>query len=268
MNLVPRMPAHAPETIRVFVRHQVDLSESRGVVLGLSGGIDSAVMARLAADAIGAKKVLGALLPGQDYPPELLHETQAYADSLGIRTRILPIAAIEDAVRALLPEVRDRTTRGNVAARSRMILLYSLAREGRALVVGTGNKSELLTGYFTKYGDGGADILPMGDLYKTQLRELAGQLEIPAAIQKRSPTAGLWAGQTDEGELGLPYADLDRILMGIEQLRSPEEIARITRIPLGKVRAVEARVAASRHKRRTPPIPKLSLRTIGLDWRE
>jgi NAD+ synthase len=135
-------------------------------------------------------------------------------------------------------------------------------------VLGTGNKSEILLGYFTKYGDGGVDLLPLGDLYKTQVWALAEQLGLPEPIRSRPPTAGLYEGQTDEAELGLPYRDLDRILHGLEGLRSVEEIADATGLPLAAVRAIELRVAANRHKRRSAPIPKIGLRTVGIDWRD
>lgn len=267
-RLTPRLPAHAAAAIDQFLRHHLDRSAPGGVVVGLSGGIDSALVARLARDALGAGRVFGLLLPDDRFPPSLLEETRAYARGLGIAERVVPITELERAVRSVLPEVSDRVAWGNAKARLRMLLLYAVARERRALVVGTGNKSELLLGYFTKYGDGGVDLLPLGDLYKTQVREFAEQLGLPEAIRARAPTAGLWEGQTDEGELGMPYSDLDRILFGLEQLYGPEEIARETGLAVAAVSAVSAQVDANRHKRRSPPIPKLGLRTIGIDWRD
>lgn len=175
---------------------------------------------------------------------------------------------MERAFTALLPELVDRVALGNVKARIRMIVVYALARERRRLVAGTGNKSEILLGYFTKYGDGGADLFPIGDLYKTELRALAAELGLPSAIRERPPTADLWEGQTDEGELGISYDDVDRILYGLEQLRSEAEIAAVTGFPLERVHAVVERVRRNRHKRRTPPIPKVGLRTVGIDWRD
>lgn len=267
-RLVPRLPPHAVPSIDQFLRHHVRAAHAVGVLVGLSGGIDSALVARLARDSLGAGRVFGLLLPDAAFPSALLDETRAYARDLGIEDRVVRIDGTEAAVRAALPEVDDRVAWGNAKARIRMLLLYTIARERRLLVVGTGNKSELLLGYFTKFGDGGADLLPVGDLYKTQVRELAQALDLPEAIRRRPPTAGLWEGQTDEEELGMEYADLDRILFGLEQLYSVDEIAGATGLAVERVRRVVQRVETNRHKRRPPPIPKLGLRTIGIDWRD
>ncbi len=267
-DLTPRLPPHAASTIAQFLRAHAGGPETTGVVVALSGGIDSAVTARLARDALGAERVLGLLLPDRGYPAALLAETEGYARSLGLPARTVPIDAVVAAFRASLPELTDRVALGNLAARARMTVLYAVARDRRALVAGTGNKSELLLGYFTKYGDGGVDLLPLGDLYKTQERALAAELGLPAAIRERAPTAGFWEGQTDEAELGFSYEDGDRILHGLEELRTEAEIAEATGAPPAIVRAVAERVARNRHKRRLPPIPKIGLRTVGLDWRD
>jgi NAD+ synthase len=267
-GLVPRVPAHAVDTIAQFLRAHALGSGADGIVVGLSGGIDSALAARLARDALGPDHVLGVLLPDAPFPQALLNETEAYARDLGIESRTVPIEPVEQAFRALLPELSDRVSLGNVKARIRMIVLYAIARERHRLVVGTGNKSELLLGYFTKYGDGGVDLLPLGDLYKTDVRSIARGLGLPSALLERPPTAGLWEGQTDEAELGISYDDVDQILYGLEQLRSEEEIATLTGFPLVRVHEVAERVARFRHKRRPPPIAKVRLRTIGIDWRE
>ena len=267
-SLLPAPPPHAIPAIHQFLRSHALSNGSDGVVVGLSGGIDSALVARLARDALGADHVLGVQMPDAPFPEALRSETEEYARTLGIEHRLVPIDPLVRAVAAELPELADRVARGNAVARLRMIVLYSIARERRRLVAGTGNKSEILLGYFTKYGDGGVDLLPIGDLYKTEVRVLARELELPAPVRERPPTAGLWEGQTDEGELGSSYDDLDRILFGLEQLRTPSEIAAATGIPLARVHEVVARVERHRHKRRPPPIPKIGLRTVGIDWRD
>ncbi len=267
-DLAPRLPRNAVATIHQFLRGHAGPPASQGGVVGLSGGLDSAVTARLARDALGADRVLGVLLPDPGYPEALQRETREFAEALGIEHRTLPLGPAVEAMRAVIPEVTDRVTLGNLTARLRMTLLYALARERNRLVIGTGNKSELLLGYFTKYGDGGVDLLPIGDLYKSQVRALALELQIPAPVRERPPTAGFWEGQTDEGEIGVPYEQIDRILYGFEQLRTEEEVHASTGIPLAAVQALARRLAQNRHKRRLPPIPKLGLRTVGLDWRE
>jgi NAD+ synthase len=267
-GLSPRLPPHARASIEQFLRAHVRQAGARGVVVGLSGGIDSALCARLAVDALGAERVLGRLLPDAAFPAALRTETEAYARSLGIEARTAEIEPIERAVERSLGERGDRIGAGNVKARLRMVLLYATAHATGTLVLGTGNKSELLVGYFTKYGDGGVDLLPIGDLYKTQVRLLAEELALPAPIRERPPTAGLWEGQTDEEEMGIRYADLDPILHGLERLMPEAAIAEATGLPIELVRDVAGRVERNRHKRRAPPIPKIGLRTIGLDWRD
>jgi NAD+ synthase len=234
----------------------------------LSGGIDSALAARLAADALGPKHVLGLLLPDASFPSALLTETREYAATLGVGVEERSVGGVAQATRTAVGEFADRVAAGNATARIRMMLLYDAARRTRRLVMGTGNKSELLLGYFTKYGDGGADLLPLGDLYKTEVRELATRLALPASFRERVPTAGFWEGQTDEGELGLPYEAIDQVLLGLESLLTEAEIADQTGIPRHRVDSIADRVRGMRHKRRGPPIPKLRLRTVGIDWKE
>lgn len=266
--LLPRAPPFAVATIHQFLRAHALAPGLDGVVVALSGGIDSALVARLARDALGPEHVLGVQMPDAQFPPELLAETEAFGQGLGIEMRTVPIAPVIAAFRELLPELSDRIALGNVAARVRMVALYAIARERHRLVAGTGNKSEILLGYFTKHGDGGVDLLPIGDLYKTEERQIARELGLPERILARPPTAGFWEGQTDESELGFTYDEADRVLFGLEQLRGDEEIARLTAIPLERVRRVLERVERHRHKRRPAPIPKLGLRTIGIDWRD
>lgn len=261
-------PPGAADTIGQFLRAHA-LGEGReGVVVGLSGGVDSALVARLARDALGAAHVLGVLLPDAGTAAALVAETEAYGRSLGIETRTVRIDPIERAFRGALPDISDPLSTGNTKARIRMTVLYALARERHRLVAGTGNKSELLVGYFTKYGDGGVDLLPIGDLYKGEVWALAAELGLPEAIRTRTPTAGFWEGQTDEGELGVTYAELDRVLRGLEELKREPEIVAESTLPPARVQEILGRVRAHRHKRRLPPVAKLGLRTVGIDWRD
>jgi len=267
-ELVPRFSEDHVGIVRSFIAHVVEESGRRGVVLGLSGGLDSALVAKLCADAIGPKRVLGMALPegpgGQDRK-----DAEAWAKELGIGFRVLDIKRIVGTLEGSLAASRaPRIARGNIRARARMIVLYYVANTEGRLVIGTGNKSEILTGYFTVAGDGACDFLPIGDLYKTQVREMARHLGLPPRIVDQTPTAGLWKGQTDEGELGITYDELDRILLGIELQLEPEAIAEKASVPIDRVRHVEDLVASGVHKRKMPLIPKLGVRTIGLDWRE
>jgi len=268
-SLRPRFREEQVGIITSFIRHHLEDSGARGLVLGMSGGLDSAVVAALCVRAVGPKKVVGVWsgegpAKGRDF-----RDAKDCARSLGVELRRFDIAPlVAEFQRSLRAKAGRRVALGNVKARVRMILLYYIANTENRLVMGTGNKSELAVGYFTVFGDGGADFLPIGDLYKTQVREMAAFLGIPKAIVEKVPTAGLWPGQTDEGELGIRYEDLDRVLLGIELRLLPEEIASRAGVDLATVRRVEAMVARSVHKRKPPLIPKVGIRTFGLDWRE
>ncbi len=267
-DLVPKFREEHVPLIESFIAHHVEASGRKGVVLGLSGGVDSALVARLCSDALGPDRVLALGLPegrgGGD-----LEDAAAFAEHLGIEFRMVDIAPFVAALDAGLARKRsDRIARGNLRARVRMVVCYYVANTEDRLVMGTGNKSELLVGYFTRWGDGGVDLLPIGDLYKTQVRAMARALGVPKSIVERTPTAGLWPGQTDEGELGISYDNLDRVLLGVELQMEPEAIAEKSGVRLAEVRRIEARVASTAFKRKPPLIPKLGVRTIGLDWRE
>ncbi len=267
--LEPRFREDHIGIVTSFIRHHLAESGARGIVLGMSGGVDSSLVAALCVRAVGPEKVVGVWSgEGPAKGPDF-RDASDWAKALGIRLRWHDIAPLVRAFQRSLKMKRgDRVALGNVKARVRMILLYCIANTERRIVMGTGNKSELACGYFSKFGDGGADFLPIGDLYKTQVREMGAFLGVPKRIVEKVPTAGLWRGQTDEGELGITYADLDRVLLGIEIHLSPEEIAAQTEVPLKKVRHVEELVARSVHKRKPPLIPKVGIRTFGLDWRE
>lgn len=221
-----------------FIKKKVKDAGAKGVVVGLSGGLDSAVVAKLSVKALGKDKVLGLIMPSPTTNLEDTKDAEEFARSLGIPYKKIPLQSILEAFRAFLE--LDRAAYGNLMARTRMMLLYYYANLNNLLVVGTGNKSELSIGYFTKYGDGGCDILPIGDLYKTEVRELAGKLGIPKKIIEKIPTAGLWDGQTDESDMGVTYEELDRVLSG-----------------KAKNKRVQQMVKASEHKRRMPEICKI-----------
>jgi NAD+ synthase len=261
------LPAGAAEAIAAFLQDHVRDAGAKGVVLGLSGGVDSALVCALASRALGPRRVSAFFLkverPGRGDLEDARAVASACKVALEERDLTVPYFAMVEATRA-----SDRAARGNLKARLRMAALYAEANRRGALVLGTGNKSELLTGYFTKWGDGGCDLLPIGDLYKTQVREMAGTLGVGKRIIDKPPSAGLYPGQTDEGELGISYADLDRVLLGLELKMADAAIVRRGGVPLAKVRKVRARVEANAHKRRMPLVCKLGMRTVGVDWRE
>jgi len=228
-----------------WIREQVNAAKAGGTVVGMSGGLDSSVVAVLCQRAF-PDGVLGVIMPCYT-PPRDVEDALVVARSFAIPTRTLVLDEVFDAlVRKLRAEGQDPTTQrlaeANLKARLRMATLYYFANRLGYLVAGTGNRSELAVGYFTKYGDGGVDILPLGSLLKTQVRALATYLGIPQSIIDKPPSAGLWAGQTDEGEMGVTYAELDTYLTTGEA--SPQVKARI-----------ESMILASAHKRSTPPIP-------------
>ncbi len=218
---------------------------ARGYVVGLSGGIDSACTAALCRRAMG-EQVLGALMPCHSQPIDA-EMARLVADAFELETVTVDLGPTFDALLAALPEGTSDMARANVKPRLRMATLYALAQTRDYLVAGTGNKSELMIGYFTKYGDGGVDVEPLGDLYKSEVRALSRELGVPQPIIDRPPTAGLWAGQTDEDELGITYAQLDAALAAIEAGRTGD-------IDPGLLERVQGMISASEHKRSTPPV--------------
>jgi NAD+ synthase len=262
----PKINAAFAEKVLVrFLREEFRKRGRRKAVLGLSGGLDSAVCAALAARALGPKNVLGLIMPyGKAFSGDV-RDAEALARRLGIRHRTVDIAPQVDAYFAAHP-TRDRVLRGNKMARERMSILYDHSAREDALVLGTSNKTELLIGYGTIHGDMACALNPMGDLYKTQVRELAAHLRLPAAIRKKAPTAGLWPGQTDEGEIGLSYAELDEVLYGlVDERRSPKDLVEAGARRAGVGRVVRM-IKGSEFKRRLPPIAKLSPRSVGHDF--
>jgi NAD+ synthase len=206
-------------------------------------------------------------LPEKATPQSDREHVKTLVDRFHLSCQTIEISDLVDSVVHTMDVDIDQLTKANIKARLRMVLLYSYANKTKSLVCGTSNKSELLIGYFTKYGDGGVDIMPLGDIYKTQVFELARYLDIPSEIIKKPPTAGLWKGQTDEKELRLKYEQLDQILYGLECKLSQQKIAQQVSVSIEDVNRIHQLRKSSQHKRRLSLIPKIGLRTPGLDWR-
>ena len=235
-------------------------------LLGLSGGVDSAVSAALAARAFGARNVLAVSLPYKSSNPSSARDAQAVAAALGLELRTVDISAMVDGY-VDPQDVGDRIRRGNVMARARMIALYDLSAEWRGLVIGTSNKSEILLGYTTQFGDSASALNPLGDLYKHQVFQLARHLRLPAAVIEKPPSADLFEGQTDETELGFRYAEADRLLELMVDQRYTEDELVGAGFERGFVRMVARRIADNQYKRLPPIIAKLSERTVNHDFR-
>ncbi len=262
----PGSPAEWQAIITAFMRDHVRRADAQGVVLGISGGLDSALVAALAVEALGPERVTGILMPSADSDPQDAADGHLLCEHLGITAIERPIEAIMAGLEGVV-DLADTHAKGNAKARARMLVLYHEAHARKALVAGTGNKSELLIGYFTKHGDGGNDLQPIGDLYKTQVRELSRHMGLPEALIVKPPSAGLHPGQTDEDDLGMSYQTLDSILKGIELNSKASDIARRTDLPLAEINRVADMVRRSEHKRKTGLVPKIGARTVGIDWR-
>ncbi|MEW5717449.1 MAG: NAD+ synthase [Chloroflexota bacterium] len=242
---------------------------SRGI-LGLSGGIDSSLVAFLAAEALGADNVLGMILPYRTSNPDSRADAELVAQQLGIPTRVVEITPMVEPYLAhpstSLRSAQDDRRRGNVMARARMIVLYDQSEEARALVLGTSNKTETLLGYTTLFGDNAAAIQPIADLYKCQVRQLARAVGVPERIIAKAPSADLWQGQTDEGELGFAYDDADAILYRLVDERRRAEDLIAEGFDARVVQRIGELVRRNHFKRVPPPVAKISARTVGIDF--
>jgi NAD+ synthase len=263
----PDGPERWEAVVATFLRAHVEAAHAKGLVVGVSGGLDSAVVAALAVRALGKERVLAVMLPSPDSNPEDKEHALLGCSALGLAPIEHSIGPIVEGLERTLGYTPEARVKGNAKARARMLILYAEAQKRDYLVCGTGNKSEVLTGYFTKHGDGGVDLMPIGDLYKTQVRDLARHLGVPEPIIGKPPSAGLYPGQTDEGDMGLTYEQLDSVLRGMELNLGLPVIAKRTKLPLKMVEKVEGMVRRTEHKRRLPLIPKLGVRTVGIDWR-
>jgi NAD+ synthase len=248
-----------------FIRDEITRAGFKRAVVGVSGGVDSALACMLSAEALGPENVLALRLPYSNSSPESLEHAGLVIEQAGVQEKTIEITEAVEALLALAPE-DERIRRGNIMARMRMIVLYDQSAEFEGLVVGTGNKTEILLGYTTQYGDAASALNPLGDLYKTQLRQLAEAIQIPPVILGKPPTADLWQGQTDEGELGFSYEDVDRLLfLMIDRRHSLEECVEAG-FEREFIERVMELVRRNQFKRVMPPIAKLSNRTVGYDF--
>lgn len=248
-----------------FVRSEVRRAGFERGVVGLSGGLDSAVACYLTAEALGPDHVLAVCMPYKTSSPDSLQHAQQVIEATGVQTITIPITDVVEPLFARFPDA-DRVRRGNAMARARMIVLYDQSAATRGLVIGTGNKTEILLGYTTQFGDAACAINPLGDLYKTQVRQLARALGVPQEIIAKPPSAELWPGQTDEGELGFAYDDVDRLLLLLVDARYSPEACVDVGFDRAFVEAVLERIRRNHFKRVMPPIAKLSNRTVGYDF--
>ena len=258
-----------PDTQKIiekFIQTRVEEAGAKGVVIGLSGGIDSATTLSLAVKALGNENVTGLILPFVQ--TESVSFASDHAKSLQIQTKKIDISNVVKVFRDSTDSFSSQSSEGNLHSRVRMVFLYGEAFNSESLVMGTSNKSELLVGYYTKWGDGASDLLPIGDLYKSQVYLLSEALGVPKEIIERKPTAELWEGQTDEDELGINYSTLDQILLGLERQFSFKSISSKTGIDLEAIKRIDNLIKSSIHKRVFPPVCKIGRRTVGLDWRE
>jgi NAD+ synthase len=255
----------ARRVIGEFIRGQLRQAGFERALLGLSGGIDSALVAYLTAEAIGAERLLCVLMPYRTSSPASRADAEEVVRRLGAESEVVDISPMVDGYFGLDSDA-STLRRGNFMARMRMAVLYDRSVTWGGLVVGTGNKTESLIGYTTLFGDSACAFNPIGDLYKSQIRQLALEMGLPEAIIRKAPSADLWPGQTDEAEANFTYPQLDRLLYWrIDKRRSVDEVVALGFAP-ELVERVDRMVAGSEFKRQVPPVAKLGPRTAGIDY--
>jgi NAD+ synthase len=253
--------------LTAFLREETRAAGVSRAVFGLSGGIDSAVVCFLAARALGPDNVTAVMMPTTVSNPDSLTDAQLCVEATGVNARVVEVSGMADAYLDRFAPDAPNVRKGNVFARCRMIVLYDVSAELGALVYGTSNKTELLLGYGTLFGDLASAINPIGDLYKTQVRALAAHLGVPESVRTKPPSADLWQGQKDEDELGATYEQFDQLLVRLVDRRERPDRLIEGGMPEEFVRSVVHRIRNTQFKRRLPVIAKLSARTIGPDFR-
>jgi NAD+ synthase len=255
----------ARDILTGFIKSEVTRIGITRAVVGLSGGLDSALSCVLAVDALGAENVLAVRMPYKASSKDSLDHAQLLIDQLGIPNKTIEITDMVEPLFKLDPDISNMR-KGNIMARERMIVLFDQSEVFKGLVIGTSNKTEILLGYSTIYGDSASAMNPIGDLYKTQVRQLSRAMNIPAPIIDKPPSADLWEDQTDEKELGFTYEDVDKLLyLLVDQRYSPQEAVEAG-FTESFVKTVTARIRRNQFKRMQPPIAKVSNRTVGYDF--
>lgn len=258
-------PAFVEKILTSFIKEELGKFRFKKGILGLSGGLDSSVCAFLASKALKPKNVIALIMPyGKAFEKDVKDALEV-VDLLGIRSETIDISPMVDAYFSRYP-TSNRIIKGNKMARERMSILYDFSAREKAFILGTSNKTELLLGYGTIHGDMACGINPLGDLYKAQIRQLAIHLGVPEKIRKKIPSAGLWAGQTDEGEIGLSYETMDMILYELVDLRKSKKDVIAAGFEKEDVERIISMIKKSEFKRKLPPIPKISTRTVGHDF--
>jgi NAD+ synthase len=256
--------------IKRFIKEYVEKAGADGIVLGLSGGIDSGTVAAISSLSVGGSRVTGLMLPEKEtYNSKDIDDAKFVAKKFCLKTQVCNITPVLEGFYNTIPifDRADKLCKGNIKARTRMICLYYYANKLNKIVCGSSDKSETMMGYFTKWGDVAADISPLMDLYKTQVRKLAEHIGIPSELAAKPSTPALWPNQLAETELGIKYETLDLILYGLEKFMTTKEIAQQISVKKSLIEKVRNRWLSVEHKRRLPLAPKVEYRTVGTDFR-